>query len=146
MKFSTVFAIFATVVSAVSATLVARDSHPDAYGNLTNGERLAKGLPLKRPVHHGGTPTYGPPKSKPSGISNSCNTGPIQCCDSVTTANPNVRNLVEKVAGLVVAADVAVGLTCSPLQVIGAGHTCHSQPVCCENNTFKGVVAIGCSP
>lgn len=48
MKFTTVFAIIATVVTAVSATLPP---------TLTNAKRLARGLPLLPPVRRG-TPTY----------------------------------------------------------------------------------------
>ncbi|KAJ3517675.1 hypothetical protein NLJ89_g351 [Agrocybe chaxingu] len=41
-----------------------------------------------------------------------------------------------------------VGAQCSPITVIGlsSGASCGSQPVCCSNNSFNGVVAIGCSP
>ena len=80
-------------------------------------------------------------RSQPSGgINNSCNTGPIQCCalnfsflflsylpdenlgNSVTHANDEVAAVIIALLGLVVPADVSVGLTCSPLSVVGLGH------------------------
>ena len=81
-------------------------------------------------------------KGHPSGISNSCNSGPVQCCklllthfsrecyinsnfyigNSVTHANSKVRSLIEELFGVIVAPDVAVGITCSPVSVLtGAG-------------------------
>ncbi|KAL0570329.1 hypothetical protein V5O48_011625, partial [Marasmius crinis-equi] len=39
-----------------------------------------------------------------------------------------------------------VGVTCSPISVLGAGgNKCASQTVCCENNSFNGIVALGCN-
>ncbi|KIM41322.1 hypothetical protein M413DRAFT_146417 [Hebeloma cylindrosporum] len=94
-----------------------------------------------------GTPVAGARRSQPSGISNSCNTGPVQCCNSVTHANNAVASLLIGLLGLVVAPDVAVGITCSPLTLIGRGqNTCKQQPVCCENNHFNRLIVIGCSP
>ncbi|CAA7269621.1 unnamed protein product [Cyclocybe aegerita] len=40
-----------------------------------------------------------------------------------------------------------VGVTCSPIDVIGiGGNSCSAQPVCCQNNSFNGIIAIGCTP
>ena len=61
MKFTTVFAFFATVITVVSAKIDL--SHVDLsnldLNNLTNGQRLSMGLPPKAPQRRGGTPTYG---------------------------------------------------------------------------------------
>lgn len=62
MKFSTVFAVLATLATAVSATL---SGSPELFN--TNAKRLANGLgpmpPVRRGDHHGdhhhGTPTHG---------------------------------------------------------------------------------------
>ncbi|TFK43774.1 fungal hydrophobin [Crucibulum laeve] len=77
-----------------------------------------------------------------------CATGPIQCCKSV---EPATSAAVSKALGLlgIVVQDVTalVGLTCDPISVIGVGGgACSAQSVCCENNSFHGVVALGCVP
>ncbi|THU75280.1 fungal hydrophobin [Dendrothele bispora CBS 962.96] len=77
-----------------------------------------------------------------------CNTGPVQCCNSVQSASdPAVAKQLALLG--VVAQDVnaLVGVTCTPISVIGVGgNSCSAQPVCCENNSFNGVVALGCTP
>ncbi|KAK0200366.1 hydrophobin-251 [Desarmillaria ectypa] len=76
-----------------------------------------------------------------------CNTGDIQCCNSMQSAsNPGVATLLG-LLGLVLDPNTNVGVTCSPITVIGvSGTNCASQPVCCENNNFNGLVALGCTP
>ncbi|THV06628.1 fungal hydrophobin [Dendrothele bispora CBS 962.96] len=77
-----------------------------------------------------------------------CNTGPVQCCNSVQSANsPAVAGLLGLLGVVVQDITAQVGVTCSPISVIGvAGNSCSAQPVCCENNNFNGVVALGCTP
>ncbi|KAF9556195.1 hydrophobin-315 [Agrocybe pediades] len=77
-----------------------------------------------------------------------CSTGQLQCCNSTGTAKDAS---ISKLLGLlgVVVQDVTalVGVTCTPITVIGAGgNSCSAQPVCCTNNSFNGVVALGCTP
>ncbi|KAF9037123.1 hydrophobin, partial [Panaeolus papilionaceus] len=79
-----------------------------------------------------------------------CNTGALQCCNSVQQAN-NVPVLgpIFGLLDIVVSPITAlVGVTCSPINVlgIGAGGACTAQPVCCQNNNFAGLIAIGCTP
>ncbi|KAK0471141.1 fungal hydrophobin-domain-containing protein [Armillaria novae-zelandiae] len=76
--------------------------------------------------------------------------GTVQCCDSTQSAS-DLSTSTLTLFGLlgVVVSDLTanVGLTCSPISVIGVGGTsCSSQTVCCENNSFNGVIALGCSP
>ncbi|TFK64217.1 fungal hydrophobin [Pluteus cervinus] len=77
-----------------------------------------------------------------------CNTGSIQCCNSVQSSTNGVVGLLLGLLGIFLGdVDVPIGLTCSPLSIIGLeGNSCSQQPVCCENNNFSGVVAIGCTP
>ncbi|KAG2032424.1 hypothetical protein BDR03DRAFT_970119 [Suillus americanus] len=41
-----------------------------------------------------------------------------------------------------------VGLGCTPISVIGTGDgaSCLQQPVCCSNESYNGLVNIGCTP
>jgi hypothetical protein len=106
-------------------------------------------------------------RSAPSGSpESSCNTGPVQCCNSVTRADHSAVSTIIGLLGLVIGPEVLVGLQCSPLSVVGLGgnswwaEACPNplvtlficsfrstqQPVCCENNTYNGLIVIGCSP
>ncbi|KIY49470.1 fungal hydrophobin [Fistulina hepatica ATCC 64428] len=77
----------------------------------------------------------------------SCSSGPVQCCNSVQDASSPAASSLLGLLGVIVGADVPIGLTCNPITVIGAGGTsCNAQTVCCDNNNFNGVVAIGCTP
>ena len=87
MKFATTFAILATAAATVSAQEL-----------LTNGERLARGLPPRAPVRRWSSTAgnirwprkltgvahillLAARRSTPSNApSNQCNTGPVQCC------------------------------------------------------------------
>ncbi|KAJ3572060.1 hypothetical protein NP233_g3337 [Leucocoprinus birnbaumii] len=77
-----------------------------------------------------------------------CNTGDLQCCNSVQAASSNAVGLLLGLLGVVLSDLTAlVGITCSPLSVIGVGgNSCSAQPVCCQNNSFNGIIAIGCTP
>ncbi|ESK80681.1 hydrophobin 1 [Moniliophthora roreri MCA 2997] len=78
----------------------------------------------------------------------SCTTGPIQCCNTVGSASDPA---IAKELGLlgVVLQDVnaIVGITCTPVTVIGAGGSgCSANPVCCSDNSRGGIVSVGCVP
>ncbi|THU90507.1 fungal hydrophobin [Dendrothele bispora CBS 962.96] len=77
-----------------------------------------------------------------------CNTGPVQCCNSVQTAgSPAAAGILGLLGVVVQDLNVPVGLTCSPISVIGVGgDSCSANPVCCEDNSFNGLIAIGCVP
>ncbi|KAF9478387.1 fungal hydrophobin [Pholiota conissans] len=79
---------------------------------------------------------------------NQCNTGSAQCCDSTSTASTPSTAALLGLLGIVVGSVTGlVGVTCSPITGVGVGGTsCSEQPVCCTNNSFNGVVALGCTP
>ncbi|TEB20983.1 fungal hydrophobin [Coprinellus micaceus] len=88
------------------------------------------------------------PGGAPVPAASQCNTGPVQCCNSVQSASSNPVQALLGLLGIAVGdVDLLVGLTCSPISIIGLpGNSCSAQPVCCTNNNFNGVVALGCSP
>ncbi|KAF5348041.1 hypothetical protein D9758_010072 [Tetrapyrgos nigripes] len=79
---------------------------------------------------------------------NQCNTGSLQCCQSVQSADSSTASSLLGLLGVVIGEVTAqVGITCTPISVIGVGgNSCTAQPVCCTNNSFNGVVALGCTP
>ncbi|KAK0215346.1 fungal hydrophobin-domain-containing protein [Armillaria nabsnona] len=79
-----------------------------------------------------------------------CATGSAQCCDS-TQSPTDLTAPVSSLLGLlgVVASQLTgnVGVSCSPITVIGLGGTqCSNQVVCCDSNNFNGLVSLGCTP
>ncbi|KAK0184039.1 hydrophobin [Armillaria mellea] len=73
--------------------------------------------------------------------------GTTQCCNSVQNVSLSVLLLVDAKSEQIGDLTADVGMTCSPITVIGAGGTsCTTQTVCCNNNTFNGLVALGCTP
>ncbi|EJD00379.1 fungal hydrophobin [Fomitiporia mediterranea MF3/22] len=77
-----------------------------------------------------------------------CSTGPVQCCNTVTTAgDPAAAGVLALIGVVVQDLTVPVGLTCDPITVIGAGGSgCSANPVCCEDNSHGGLISIGCVP
>ncbi|KAF9564246.1 fungal hydrophobin [Agrocybe pediades] len=77
-----------------------------------------------------------------------CDTGTLQCCNSVQAADSTAVSTILALLGVNVQnVNALVGLTCSPITVIGAGSgSCTAQPACCTNNSFHGAVALGCTP
>ncbi|KAF8187192.1 hydrophobin-251 [Pholiota molesta] len=85
----------------------------------------------------------------PANIYDSCNTGPVQCCNHLQSSDtPGFSELLSLVGVSLSGITGQVGVTCTPISVIGGGASsdCTAQPVCCSNNNFNGVVALGCSP
>ncbi|GLB43275.1 putative hydrophobins [Lyophyllum shimeji] len=77
-----------------------------------------------------------------------CNTGEIQCCNSVQNADsPSITGVLGLLGIAAQSVTGQVGVTCNPISVIGInGNSCTAQPVCCANNSFNGIVALGCTP
>jgi len=77
-----------------------------------------------------------------------CNVSDQQCCNSVQSASsPSVTTLLGLLGVVLSGVTGQVGVTCSPITGVGiSGSSCTAQPVCCSNNSFNGVVALGCTP
>ncbi|KAK0199588.1 hydrophobin 2 [Desarmillaria ectypa] len=75
-------------------------------------------------------------------------TGTAQCCASTQSPTSSIVQTLLGLLGIPIGSVTAnVGLTCSPITVLGLGGTqCSNQVVCCDNNNFNGVVALGCTP
>ncbi|TFK33650.1 fungal hydrophobin-domain-containing protein [Crucibulum laeve] len=91
-----------------------------------------------------------PRTTPPTTPASQCNTGDLQCCNSTEDSSNLSEGLLGTLGGLginVSSITGLVGATCSPITAIGiGGNSCNSQAVCCSNNSFNGLVAIGCTP
>ncbi|KAG7442193.1 fungal hydrophobin, partial [Guyanagaster necrorhizus] len=78
----------------------------------------------------------------------SCSSGDLQCCTSVQSGDSSAVSALLGLLGVVLSDVTAlVGITCIPITIVGVGSTgCNQQTVCCENNSFNGLIAIGCVP
>ncbi|OJT08550.1 Fruiting body protein SC3 [Trametes pubescens] len=81
--------------------------------------------------------------------SGSCSTGALQCCESTEKADSAAGSNLLKSLGVVVQdVNVLIGVTCSPITVVGVGSggSCSAQTVCCDDNSHGGLVSVGCIP
>ncbi|TBU30085.1 fungal hydrophobin [Dichomitus squalens] len=106
--------------------------------------RLAAFVVVALPILAAATPLEG--RNEPA---SSCATAPVQCCDTVEKASdPSISKELGLLGVVVQDVDALVGLTCSPITVIGvgSGSSCSANAVCCDDNSFGGLVSIGCVP
>ncbi|TFK17394.1 hypothetical protein FA15DRAFT_605142 [Coprinopsis marcescibilis] len=80
-----------------------------------------------------------------------CNGGHVLCCDALESANSLSAPVKGKLETLNIDATQLtgqIGVACTGVNVfgIGASPSCSNQQVCCNNNNFNGVVALGCIP
>ncbi|KAH8077039.1 hydrophobin-domain-containing protein [Cristinia sonorae] len=78
-----------------------------------------------------------------------CDVGKLQCCDSVQKAgDPAVAKKLGLLGIVLQDLNIPVGVTCNSISVLGisTAPSCNAQPVCCENNTYNGLVNLGCTP
>ncbi|KDR72954.1 hypothetical protein GALMADRAFT_142657 [Galerina marginata CBS 339.88] len=94
------------------------------------------------------TTTVTPSPAPTSEPANQCNSGNLQCCNLVQSSSSSVvGQLIDSLGILIDGGEALVGIACTPIDILGLSQgSCHSQPVCCQNNDFHGVVAIGCVP
>jgi len=97
---------------------------------------LFAALAAAAPAPWGETPAHG-----------QCAVGDQTCCDSVQSADsPEAAQLIASL-GLQVAADILVGLHCSPIgAAVLTSSSCSQQPTCCNRDQFGAIVAVGCNP
>ncbi|KAI0738363.1 fungal hydrophobin-domain-containing protein [Daedaleopsis nitida] len=91
------------------------------------------------------TPTPGGGGEPPA----SCSTAPIQCCQSTGKASdPAISGVLGGLGIVVQDVNALVGVTCSPISVVGvgSGSSCSANTVCCADNSYGGLVSIGCVP
>ncbi|EIW52224.1 hydrophobin-domain-containing protein [Trametes versicolor FP-101664 SS1] len=95
------------------------------------------------------TPSPPATPSAPAGGAGTCSTGALQCCESVLSANSTAISPILGILGVVLQdLDLPIGLSCSGVTGVGVGSSdaCSTNAVCCQNNDFGGVIAIGCLP
>ncbi|KIM84788.1 hypothetical protein PILCRDRAFT_369141 [Piloderma croceum F 1598] len=84
----------------------------------------------------------------PTGSTGQCSTAKQNCCKQVQEASDPDTNSLLGLLGIVADVQGLVGLSCSPLSVVGISSGCAETqtPVCCNNNEFNGLINIGCTP
>ncbi|KAH0840189.1 hydrophobin [Lanmaoa asiatica] len=78
-----------------------------------------------------------------------CPIGDLQCCQSISSAiTPPIATMLGMLG--IDASDVTfpIGVLCSPIAVVGAdsGSICDYDPACCNDNSYSGMLALGCNP
>ncbi|KAI0704772.1 fungal hydrophobin [Earliella scabrosa] len=89
------------------------------------------------------------PTPNDSPAAGSCSTGALQCCDDTAKADdPTAAAILASIGVVVQDVDALVGITCSPITVIGvgSGSSCSANTVCCEDNSHGSLISIGCVP
>lgn len=78
----------------------------------------------------------------------SCNTGPVLCCNSILTVDTTSVGFLKNVTGMDFNIGSSFGLVCEPITAIGGGSVaqCSSTPVCCTNSFSDGLIVTGCTP
>ncbi|RDW56674.1 hypothetical protein BP6252_14060 [Coleophoma cylindrospora] len=77
-----------------------------------------------------------------------CSSGIAVCCSSIVAATDQAVGAITAILGVLLpSTDINVGLSCSPITVVGTGSSdCAGQPACCGNDNFNGLMSIGCIP
>ncbi|KAF9262862.1 fungal hydrophobin [Marasmius fiardii PR-910] len=72
----------------------------------------------------------------------------LQCCQQAVQADDPAAAGALALLGIVLQdVNVLVGLNCSPITVIGGGNgPCSQTTVICNDNSYGGLINIGCIP
>ncbi|KAK0434463.1 fungal hydrophobin-domain-containing protein [Armillaria borealis] len=114
-------------------------------------------FPVVSPIKLSPMPSFTPfpvgsPSFLPRGGADACTaTGNVQCCESTQSPSDLSSHVTSLLGSLGV--DISdlignVGVTCSTIAIVGpiSVTQCDNQVVCCNDNSFNGVVALGCNP
>ncbi|KAI0755528.1 fungal hydrophobin [Fomes fomentarius] len=77
-----------------------------------------------------------------------CDSGPVQCCDtSALASSPKGTDALGPLGIVLEDLNVVLGLQCLPISIIGVGlsASCKNQAMCCKDNSH-GLIAIDCLP
>ncbi|KAI9928478.1 hypothetical protein ASPWEDRAFT_38665 [Aspergillus wentii DTO 134E9] len=72
-----------------------------------------------------------------------CDQKSFQCCSQVVNPSSPAASALIGLLGISAPTSGEVGLTCSPLS--GTGDSCDQKPVCCDDNSYNGIIALGCT-
>ncbi|OSD00418.1 hypothetical protein PYCCODRAFT_1371254 [Trametes coccinea BRFM310] len=130
--------------------------HPHHWSSSITGSITVVGTPAPT-VHTHSIATPSPTGSGSPGAGagsgaippGECNTGSIQCCDQVQDAKSEQMSGIMSSLGIdPLGVTGLAGTSCSPIDILalGGGDSCTQMPVCCNNNTYQGLINIGCVP
>ncbi|KAF9457569.1 fungal hydrophobin-domain-containing protein [Collybia nuda] len=90
-----------------------------------------------------------PRTTTPTTPASQCNVSNLKCCNSTQESDallPPVTTLLGLLGINLSDLTALVGVTCGGLNILSLGVSdCTAQPVCCSNNNFSGIVALGCT-
>ncbi|EMD35894.1 hypothetical protein CERSUDRAFT_84984 [Gelatoporia subvermispora B] len=100
------------------------------------------------------------PQGSSSGSGGQCSPAQIQCCDNVASGDSDHMRAVAKALNMNIDPNMTYGTGCAAggmpgaggmpnaggMVGVGGGTTCTSAPMCCEDNSFGGLIGIGCAP
>ncbi|KAI0633568.1 hydrophobin [Trametes polyzona] len=78
-----------------------------------------------------------------------CQTGSLQCCNSLQDPSSKSMQSILALLGLGLQdTDAQVGLDCNPISVIGVDNKggCSQQTACCDDHAVANGVSVGCLP
>ncbi|KAK0434438.1 hydrophobin-251 [Armillaria borealis] len=73
--------------------------------------------------------------------------GAALCCECIQSSSdltPRLETLLSLLGIATSGLTADVGVSCFP--IAAGGTQCNDQAVCCNNNNFNGIVALGCTP
>jgi len=77
--------------------------------------------------------------------SNSCDTGSLQCCASSTsTTSQQGKDIIAALVNIPVTINGLIGISCTPISVIGGSTQCQQEAYCCTDSS-EGTVSLGCT-